>query len=79
MSRGSNSLIAKLPLFTRLCYVHKELKATQFYIIIYINYIIYNVLLPGTVYDGLSTSYHMATRALANLSPEGAKRPRAIN
>ena len=27
----------------------------------------------------ISTSYHMATRALANLSPEGAKRPRAIN
>jgi len=27
----------------------------------------------------ICTSYHMATRALANLSPEGAKRPRAIN
>ena len=30
--------------------------------------------------DGyICTSYHMATRALAKLSPEGAKRPRAIN
>ena len=27
----------------------------------------------------ICTSYHMATRALANLSPEGARRPRAIN
>ena len=26
----------------------------------------------------VSTSYHMATRALANLSPEGAKHPQAI-
>ena len=26
-----------------------------------------------------SNSYNMATRALADLSPEGAKRPRAIN
>ena len=28
---------------------------------------------------GLGNSYNMATRALADLSPEGAKRPRAIN
>ena len=27
----------------------------------------------------ICTSYHMATRTLANLSHEGAKRPRAIN
>ena len=27
----------------------------------------------------LSNSYNMASRALAGLSPEGAKRPRAIN
>ena len=27
----------------------------------------------------LCNSYNMATRALADLSPEGAKRPRAIN
>ena len=27
----------------------------------------------------ISTSYHMAVRAFANLSHEGAKRPRVIN
>ena len=27
----------------------------------------------------ICNSYNMATRALADLSPEGAKRPRAIN
>ena len=32
-----------------------------------------------TSYRYVHTSYHMATRALANLSPKGAKRPRAIN
>ena len=31
------------------------------------------------IFKNTSTSYHMATRALANLSHEGAKRPRAIN
>ena len=29
--------------------------------------------------EATSNSYNMATRALADLSPEGAKRPRAIN
>ena len=33
--------------------------------------------LPTILY--ISNSYNMATRALADLSPEGAKRPRAIN
>ena len=30
-------------------------------------------------WGGISNSYNMATRALADLSPEGAKRPREIN
>ena len=33
----------------------------------------------GHPYHTISNSYNMATRALADLSPEGAKRPRAIN
>ena len=31
------------------------------------------------LHHATSNSYNMATRALADLSPEGAKRPRAIN
>ena len=34
MSHASNSLIMKVPLISRLCYIHKGLKGALFYIII---------------------------------------------
>ena len=38
-----------------------------------------HAVMKGKRSGSVCTSYHMATRAMANLSHEGMKRPRAIN